>query len=97
MDAQRAEQDRVAADPSPAVGSMADQVVDDLLPEDIDWREMVRSYPLPALAVATIGGFLLGQRHGQELLSAFRAFVDREVSKNVQTLLGEAPRNTGGR
>lgn len=92
MDSQRAEQGS-----SRAVGSMVDQVVDDLLPEDLDWREMVRSYPLPALAAAAVGGFFLGQRHGQELLSAFRAFVDREVSKNVQTLLGEAPRDAGGR
>ncbi len=92
MDAQRAEQRRPTAG-----GSMVDQVVDDLLPEEIDWRGMVRDYPLPALAVAAVGGFLLGQRHGRELLSAFRSFVDREVSKNVQTLLGDTQRDAGGR
>ena len=69
--------------------SMADQIVDDLLPEDLDWREMVRNYPLPAVVLALVGGFLLGQRHGSDLLAALRGYVDREVSKNVQSLLGE--------
>ena len=43
------------------------------------------------MALAAVGGFFLGQRHGEELLAAFRAFVDREVEQNVQTFLGEAP------
>ncbi len=69
--------------------SMADQFVDDLLPEDFDWRELVRDYPLPAVTVAVIAGFLLGQRHGAELLSALQRFADREVSHNLRTLLGD--------
>ena len=69
--------------------SMADQIIDDLLPEDLDWREMVRTYPLPAVAAAAVGGFLLGRRHGSDLLSALRRFVDREVATNVRTLLGD--------
>lgn len=69
--------------------SAADRIVDDLLPDDFDWRETVCRYPLPALVAAGVGGFLLGQRHGSELLAAFRRFLDREVSKNVQSFLGE--------
>jgi hypothetical protein len=75
-------------------GSAVDRFVDDLLPGDFDWRGLVRDYPLPALLVASVGGFFLGQRHGRELLSAFRGFVDREVSKNVQSFLGEDSRDS---
>jgi hypothetical protein len=75
---------------APAEVPAADRFVDDLLPEELDWRRMVRSYPLPVLAAAAVGGFLLGRRHGDEIVAALRAFVDREVSKNVQSLLGEA-------
>jgi hypothetical protein len=69
--------------------SRADRIVDDLLPEDFDWREIVRDYPLPALAVAAVGGFLLGRRHGVELLRALQRFADREVTQNLRTLLGD--------
>ena len=78
-------------DRAAAGDSVVDRFLDDLLPEELDWRRLVRSYPLPAVALAAVGGFFLGQRHGEELLSAFRAFVDREVERNVQTFLGEAP------
>lgn len=80
-----------SSDPGPAHdrGSWADRFVDDLLPDDFDWRDKVRTYPLAALAVAAAAGFLLGSQHGRELLSAVRLFADREVSKNVQALLGD--------
>jgi hypothetical protein len=69
--------------------SKADRIVDDLLPQDFDWRELVRDYPLPGLLVAVVGGFLLGRRHGSELLSALQRFADREVTYNLRTLLGD--------
>lgn len=68
---------------------MADQIVDDLLPEDFDWREIVRDYPLPAVIVAAVAGFFLGQRHGSELLRALKRFADREVTQNLRSLLGD--------
>ncbi|MEE8524260.1 MAG: hypothetical protein V3T72_10040 [Thermoanaerobaculia bacterium] len=68
---------------------MADQIVDDLLPEDFDWREIVRDYPLPAIIVAVAGGFLLGRRHGTDLLTALRRFADREVTQNLRAVLGD--------
>ena len=44
--------------------SFADDLLDELLPESLDWRGMVRSYPLTATAVALAGGFLLARQHG---------------------------------
>lgn len=76
-------------EPRAEPGSMADQWIDELLPEDFDWRETVRSHPISALAVAAVGGFFLARRHGSELLGAFDGFVDREVSKNIRSFLGD--------
>lgn len=68
--------------------SPADEIVDDLLPVDLDWRQLVRTYPIPALAVAAAGGFLVGRRHGQSLVKELSGFVTEEVTRNVQSLLG---------
>lgn len=77
-------------------GSPADEIVDDLMPVDLDWRHLVRSYPVPALAVAATGGFLVGRRHGQALVAALVAFVTREVTRNVESLLGGGDEAAGG-
>ncbi len=68
-----------------------DQLVDDLLPEDLDWRDKVRTYPVPALAVAAIGGFLVGRSRGLSLLGSLSTFVVREISSGFATILGEEP------
>lgn len=65
----------------------SDEIVDALLPSELDWRRLVRAYPVPALAVAAAGGFLLGLRHGRELVSAVTDFAAREVTRNVRSLV----------
>lgn len=70
--------------------SAADEIVDDLMPVDLDWRRLVRSYPLPALAVAAAGGFVLGRRHGLALLASLGTYVSEELTANVESLLGGA-------
>ncbi len=70
-------------------GSFADGVLDDLLPDELDWRRVVRSYPIPALLLSGLGGFFLGTRHGSEILSALSSFATREVDRNISTFLGD--------
>ncbi len=69
--------------------SYADGVLDDLLPEGLEWRRLVRSYPVPALVLSALGGFLLGSRHGSEILQALSSFANREVDRNISTFLGD--------
>jgi hypothetical protein len=40
--------------------SLADELLDDLLPPEFDWRGVVRRHPLPAVAVAAATGYWLG-------------------------------------
>lgn len=63
----------------------ADALVEDLLPVDLDWRRLVRSYPLSAMALAAAGGFLVGRRHGVSLVKDLSDFVTEEVTRNVQS------------
>lgn len=64
-----------------------DEVVDDLLPTELDWRRLVRAYPIPSLAVAAAGGFMLGKRHGKFLLSAAVAYASSQVNRNIRSLV----------
>ena len=59
------------------------------MPENLDWRHLVRSHPLPAVIVSGVAGFLLGRRHGSAILEALSDFATREVDRNVSTLLGD--------
>ena len=74
----------------------ADEIVEDLLPVDLDWRHLVRSYPICAMTVAAAGGFLVGRRHGLSLLRDLSSFVTDEVSRNVQAFFegGGPPRDS---
>jgi hypothetical protein len=68
--------------------STIDDLLDEVLPEELEWERMVRSYPLPALAVAAVGGLLLGVSHGQAIVSAVSGYLAAQVSRNVSQVLG---------
>ena len=72
--------------------SFADGILDELLPDDLDWRRQVRRYPLPALVIAGLAGFFLGSRHGAEILQALSGFATREVDRNISSFLGDDAR-----
>ncbi|HEX6862904.1 MAG TPA: hypothetical protein VF414_08820 [Thermoanaerobaculia bacterium] len=69
-------------------GTSVEAILDELLPEELEWERLVRTYPVPAVALAAIGGFVIGLRHGPEILSAVSGFVAAEVSRNVSELIG---------
>lgn len=69
-------------------GTSVEEILDELLPEELEWERLVRTYPVPAVALAAIGGFVIGLRHGPEILSAVSGFLAAEVSRNVSELIG---------
>ena len=69
-------------------GTSVEAILDELLPEELEWERLVRTYPVPAVALAAIGGFVIALRHGPEILSAVSGFVAAEVSRNVSELIG---------
>ncbi|HVT16540.1 MAG TPA: hypothetical protein VHQ90_10245 [Thermoanaerobaculia bacterium] len=69
--------------------SIVHDLVDDLLPEKFDWERMVRTYPVPALLLAALGGYVLGRSHGPAILGAVSSFAAAEVANNVSSLLGQ--------
>jgi hypothetical protein len=69
-----------------------EEILDELLPEGLNWMDMVRRYPIPAVLLAAVGGFFIGRSHGPSLLSAASSYAASEMAKNVNDLLGQEGR-----
>jgi len=69
--------------------SIVDEMIDEIMPEGLDWERLVVTYPIPALLVAAIGGFLIGRSHGREILGAVSSYASSEISRNVSHLVGQ--------
>lgn len=64
----------------------ADDLVAELMPEEVDWENLVRSYPLPALAIAAAAGFYLGIKRGPLLVGAFTGWATGQLAQKVNGL-----------
>lgn len=76
-------------EPSVRSASVADEFLDEVLPEELDWQQMVRRYPKTSLAVAALGGYLLARSRGPALLAALGSFAASRVTAQLGELLGE--------
>ena len=63
-----------------------DGLVDELMPGEFDWRGTVRKYPLASLAVAAVGGYILGRTRGTDVLAALGLFAADRVAGQVNDL-----------
>ena len=68
--------------------SVADEVVDEWMPAEFDWQDLVRRYPLAALGLAALGGWVLGRHRGRDILEAFANFAADTVSEQVNQTIG---------
>ena len=75
-------------DPYGEQASAADAVVDEWMPAEFDWQQLVRRYPLAALGLAALGGWVLGRHRGRDILEAFANFAADTVSEQVNQTIG---------
>jgi len=66
---------------------VAERLIDELLPEDLDWQGLVRSYPIPCLLAATAFGFVVGRNHGPAILGALVSFAGYRASRAIEEVL----------
>jgi hypothetical protein len=69
--------------------SLADELLDELIPPDVDWRRLVRRHPWPALVVAGLAGYLLGRSQGRALVTALTGLAVARVEERVLGLVDE--------
>ena len=65
----------------------ADSLVDELLPEELDWQRWVRCYPIAALSLAALGGYLLARSRGPEIVEAVSTRAADSFSESVHSLI----------
>ncbi|MGE4190292.1 MAG: hypothetical protein AB7G12_10375 [Thermoanaerobaculia bacterium] len=61
--------------------SIIDELIDDLIPPEVNWRRLVRRHPWPTLLVAGLGGYLLGRSQGRALVSALAGMAAARVEE----------------
>jgi hypothetical protein len=71
-------------------GSLVDGWIDEIVPPDLDWKEMVRSYPLASVLVVAAGGFYLGAVHGARIVEALGDLASQRVEDTAERLRGAA-------
>ncbi len=62
---------------------------EEALLEDLDWQDLVRRHPWPALALAALGGFILARRRGPEVVESLSGYAAETVVSNVNQILGD--------
>ncbi len=64
-------------------GDFVDELIDELLPESLDWRHLVQRYPQAAVAVAAIAGFWIGRTKGSLVMAAVTSYVAAQFGEAV--------------
>ncbi len=68
---------------------MADELLDDLMPPEFEWRAIVRRHPIPTLVVAAAAGFFLGRsRRSAAVVDALAGAVATGLVAEVGAQLG---------
>ena len=103
LDSARRDRGASSFDADPALGSESgaggvaeaaglpkvDELVDEIMPEDVDWQRLVRDYPIPALLLAAGAGFYLGMRRGPMVVGALSGWAAGEMTRRVNEILGD--------
>jgi hypothetical protein len=67
--------------------SLADELLDDLMPPELDWKGVVRRHPIPAVLVAAAAGYWLGRsRKSQALVDALTGALAATMVARVGSL-----------
>ena len=72
------------ADLTPSVDRFLDQVV----AEELDWRRWVNRYPKSSLALAALGGFVLGRVRGREIVASLGTYAADTLTEGINEFLG---------
>jgi hypothetical protein len=75
---------------SESTGSLVDGWIDEIVPAELEWKELVRSYPLASVLVVAAGGFYLGAVHGARIVEALTDLASHRVEETADRLRGAA-------
>ncbi len=65
----------------------AESLINELLPEELEWQTWVRRYPKTALSLAALGGYLIGRSRGDEIVSSVTTRAADTLTENLNQLI----------
>lgn len=65
-----------------------DRFLDQMVAEELDWRRWVTRYPKSALALAALGGLVLGRVRGREIVASLGAYAADTLTEGINEFLG---------
>ena len=65
----------------------ADLLIDKVIPDEIDWRDLVRRHPMLSVGVAAGLGFLIGRSKGAAIVAGVSAAVTSGVMRQLSDVL----------
>ncbi len=65
----------------------ADFLLDKVIPDEIDWRDLVRRHPMAAIGVAAGLGFLVGRTKGAAIVAGASAALTGAVMRQLSDVL----------
>jgi hypothetical protein len=65
----------------------ADLLLDKVIPNEIDWRDLVRRHPMLSVGVAAGLGFLIGRSKGAAIVAGVSAAVTTGVMRQLSDVL----------
>jgi hypothetical protein len=65
----------------------ADFLLDKVIPDEIDWRDLVRRHPMLSVGVAAALGFLIGRSKGAAIVAGASAAVSAGVMRHLSDVL----------
>jgi hypothetical protein len=71
------------ADEAPHPRLNADFLLDKVIPDEIDWRDLVRRHPFVTVGAAATVGFLLGRARGSAIVAGLSAGLTTAVMRQL--------------
>lgn len=65
----------------------ADFLLDKVIPDEIDWRDLVRRHPMLSVGVAAALGFLIGRSKGAAIIAGASAAISAGVMRQLSDVL----------
>ena len=65
----------------------ADFLLDKVIPDEIDWRDLVRRHPVLTIGVAAGLGFVIGRSRGAAIVAGASAAVTSAVMRQLSDVL----------
>jgi hypothetical protein len=66
--------------------SLVDRWIDEVVPPELDWKDLVRGYPVASVLAVAAGGFYLGAVHGRRIVEALSDLVTQRVEDTTERL-----------